>query len=338
MADPPRRLIAVIGFVIGVAFLVIALRGANFRGIVENLRDANFALVIPFLVTLAALNWVRAVRWSVLLRALRKKTTGTEVFPAVMIGFASNVVLPPPLSDFVRMYVAGRRLRIKNTAVFATIVLERVFDLVVIALLLGVALAMMPKPTDELILGGYLSAMVAFVAFMVVTVYAVWSDGFLRITRRMLSLLPGQIESVLKRHLDFAASGLAALASARRIIEVTMLTLIQWTLMALGIYISMIAVDINLHVSAAVVVLAITFVGITLPSTPGAVGTIQLSFALALAPFGVSSTAAVSASIFWHVIGYCFVVSVGLYYFLRLGYTLREIRDSAKVGSLENAE
>jgi uncharacterized membrane protein YbhN (UPF0104 family) len=82
------------------------------------------------------------------------------------------------------------------------------------------------------------------------------------------------------------------------------------------------------------VILAFTFVGVTLPTTPGAVGTIQLSFTLALAPYGVSAGGAVAASVFWHVFAYCFVVSTGFFYFLRMGYSFGEIRRQAREGDL----
>ncbi len=100
--------------------------------------------------------------------------------------------------------------------------------------------------------------------------------------------------------------------------------------MGLGIYLSLLAVKVSVPVLASFVVLAFTFVGVTLPSSPGAVGTIQLSFALALGPYGVETGDAVAASIFWHVLAYSFVTVVGLYYFVRMGYTLSTVRQHAQ--------
>jgi uncharacterized membrane protein YbhN (UPF0104 family) len=127
------------------------------------------------------------------------------------------------------------------------------------------------------------------------------------------------------------ASGLSSLKSSRRIAVVMALAVVQWGLMAVGIYISIAAVGIDIGLSAAFVVLAFVFAGVTLPSTPGAVGTIQLGFTLALTPFGVSSGSAVAASVFWHVLAYCFVVSLGLFFFVRMGYSVREIREHSQV-------
>jgi uncharacterized membrane protein YbhN (UPF0104 family) len=121
-------------------------------------------------------------------------------------------------------------------------------------------------------------------------------------------------------------------------LSVVLMTIVQWLVTGLGIYISLRALHIDVHPSVAFVVLAFTFVGVTLPTTPGAVGTIQLSFALALAPAGVAAGDAVAASIFWHAIAYGFVLALGVFYFVRLGYTLREIRDHAQAGSLTRPE
>jgi uncharacterized protein (TIRG00374 family) len=326
----PRRLILAAGFVLGVTFLWIALRNTNVGEIRAALGRANYALVLPFLGTIAFLYWLRAVRWSVLLEPLDEEVTAREVFPAVMIGFASNIVLPPPLSEFVRMFIIGRQLNLKNTSVLTTIVLERVFDLLTIVSMLGLALLAAPKTSHYLTAAGYMGGAVATAVTLMVLIYVMWTERFLAILDRFFSLFPGPIERMLSTQAAHVASGLEVLKSKRRILRVATLTVTLWTVMALGIYISLVALHIVVHPSMAFVVLAFTFVGITLPTTPGAVGTIQLSFTLALAPAGVAAGDAVAASIFWHAIAYLFVVSVGFFYFLRLGHTMAEIRRHAR--------
>lgn len=330
MSDRRRKLVLVVGFLLGVTFLWVALRKTNFREVGETLANASFWVVAPFLATLVLLYWIRAVRWSILLGPLREGIKGRDVFPAVMIGFASNIALPPPSSELVRMFIISRQLDLKNTAVLATIALERVFDFLGIVLLLGFALLIAPKPSHELVVVGYVGGAIGVVVILVAAAYARWTEPLLAALTRFFRLFPTKIERVLEADSMLVASGLIALKHKRRIASVTALTFIQWMLMSLGIYLSMLAVNIRPHPSAALVVLAFTFVGVTLPTTPGAVGTIQLSFTLALTPYGVSAGGAVAASVFWHFFAYCFVVSTGFYYFLRMGYSLGEIRRQAR--------
>jgi hypothetical protein len=55
-------------------------------------------------------------------------------------------------------------------------------------------------------------------------------------------------------------------------------------------------------------------VGITLPSSPGYFGNIQLAYVLALKPFGIDAGSAIAASLFFHALAYPAVVIVGLIY------------------------
>ncbi len=333
-----QRLIVGVGFAVGLTFLWLALRNTNLEEIWIALQRANLLMVLPFLATVLLVYWLRAWRWSVLLRPLDEKVSAHDVFPAVMIGYASNIALPPPFSDLVRMFVAGRKLGLKSTSVLTTIVLERVFDLLTIVALLGFALWLAPKPSGELAKAGTIGGVVGVAVLLLAIVYATWADSLNSILDRVFGLLPQRIAMVLSIQAALVASGLMALRNARRMLLVTTVTVAQWLVTGLSIDLSLRAVEIEVHPSVAFIVLAFTFVGVSLPTTPGAVGTIQLSFALALAPAGVAAGVAVAASIFWHAIAYCFVVAVGLYYFLRLGYSFREIRDHAQVETLDQPE
>jgi uncharacterized protein (TIRG00374 family) len=337
MKNAGHRLVFAVGFVFGITFLWLALRNTELQDIHQALQTSNLWLIAPFLVTLFVLYWLRALRWSLLLGPLDESVTTRDVFPAVMIGFASNIVLPPPFSDFVRMFVCSRQLSLKNTSVLTTIVLERVFDLLTIVGLLSFALWLAPKPSAELAVAGYVGGVTGVAILVLAVVFVTWSDFLLALLERVFSLMPSRIARLLSTQATNVASGLMALKNARRTMAVVVATVALWLVMGLGIYISLRAVHITVHPSIAFIVLAFTFVGVTLPTTPGAVGTIQLSFSLALAPAGVSSGEAVAASLFWHAIAYGFVVLIGFYYFLRLGYSWGEIRRSAEVVAAEAA-
>jgi uncharacterized membrane protein YbhN (UPF0104 family) len=165
----------------------------------------------------------------------------------VMIGFASNIALPPPLSEFVRMFIIGRQLDLKNTAVLATIVLERVFDFLTIVLLLGFALLFAPKPSQGLAIIGYVGGAVAVVVIIIAASYIRWTEPFLAALNRCFRVFPKRIEQVLRAQSMLVASGLTALKNKRRIATVVVLTFVQWTLMGLGIYLSMLAVHVSAH-------------------------------------------------------------------------------------------
>ena len=101
---------------------------------------------------------------------------------------------------------------------------------------------------------------------------------------------------------------------------------VQWLLMGGSVYMGILSVGLTVPISARTIVVAFTVAGLTLPSSPGFFGTIQLGFALA-APFGVLSADAVAASVVWHVLAYLSVSVGGIFFLLRLGYSAGELRD-----------
>src|SRR5688572_22254406 len=78
---------------------------------------------------------VRAERWKYLLEPLGP-TRFRTVFRTTVIGFAASAVLPARAGEVIRPYLLARQEGLSATAAFATIVVERVLDLVAVLLLL----------------------------------------------------------------------------------------------------------------------------------------------------------------------------------------------------------
>jgi uncharacterized membrane protein YbhN (UPF0104 family) len=73
-------------------------------------------------------------------------------------------------------------------------------------------------------------------------------------------------------------------------------------MMSACVYLALLAVGVAAPASAAIVVLAVTVAGLTLPTGPGFVGTIQACFLVALTPYNVGAERAVSASFFYNLL------------------------------------
>ena len=79
---------------------------------------------------------IRAERWQYLLGPLGP-TRFWVVFRTTVIGFAASAVLPARAGEVIRPYLLARREGLSATAAFATIIVERILDLVAVLLLLA---------------------------------------------------------------------------------------------------------------------------------------------------------------------------------------------------------
>ena len=234
---------------------------------------------------------VRAQRWRVLLRPMG----GVELYPALAataIGFGASSVLPFRLGELLRPALLGRRAGVGMSAALSSVVLERLFDmLLVIGCFLGVALAYpIPRPMRQ---GAWALAVVAAVGFVVLL--AMQRNRALadRLIGWMLGWLPARAARRLAPVCTAFLNGLATVA------VVIAYSIYLWGVIALTFLFGFLALDIQVPLVAAslaavVVVAAFVF----LPQAPGFVGTWQAGCVLALGFFAVPKDAAVGYSLF----------------------------------------
>jgi uncharacterized protein (TIRG00374 family) len=138
------------------SILAIALMGVYLPvdAVLENIRDAD-----PVLVGAAAvvylLSWpLRGARYRDILSELGFREQVGFLTGAVFISQTGNLVAPARLGDGVRAYVVKTRRAVPYPTGFASLAVERVFDLLTIAALAGVVLFGLVATGAELSLGG----------------------------------------------------------------------------------------------------------------------------------------------------------------------------------------
>jgi uncharacterized membrane protein YbhN (UPF0104 family) len=100
---------------------------------------------------------------------------------------------------------------------------------------------------------------------------------------------------------------------------ILILSIVVWGLYALMTYVAFFAFDLNVTLGpgAALVVLAISSIGVAIP-TPGGTGTYHFFTSETLVRlFGVASGPALSYATVTHAVGFVGVTLIGLYFFLK---------------------
>lgn len=145
MTQRTRKLLAQVGsFLLAGVLLYFALRGVDFQAVGEALRTADYRWLLPIVVILLLSHVLRAWRWQMLLEALPAEDDQAEprrvsvktAFYSVMIGYMVNYAAPR-LGEVARSANLARQERLSFTGVVGTVVVERIVDVVVLALGLG---------------------------------------------------------------------------------------------------------------------------------------------------------------------------------------------------------
>jgi glycosyltransferase 2 family protein len=312
--------------------LAYAFWGLNFGQIRQAFRQANFFTLPLMFAALAGFFWLKAIRWRLLLTPLRRFRT-REVFPALMIGFMGNNLLPAHLGEFVRIYVLGRDYRLSKTAIFSSVVLERVLDVIAILLLLGISLLTVRGLPQEFARASLWIAGVTVCGSVALVCYLIWTDRVVRIAEavlRRVPLLPARLANKLVEMLRAGAEGLHAIRSPKLLWSIAATSVIHWSLNGAMVLIALWSFGQKVPPLASFFVVGVIAFGVTVPSSPGFFGVIQLCFWLAVEPFGVPKAAALAASIYYHLCQYVPVTLVGLYYLNRAGLKLGQVESAAE--------
>ena len=304
--------------------------GIPWHNVVDSFRSANYQLLPVYVVLLATFYAIKAWRWRLLLTPVKSLHT-RDVVPSMMIGFMGNNLLPFHLGEFLRVYVMGRQYSVSKTAVLSTVVLERVFDIVAILCLLGIGVVSAPGIPDSLQAASIAIAAVLAAAVVMVVLYVLFTRQFVATTIAVLRAIrvPPGVRDKLQDMLESGAAGLAAIRSVRLLVLITLSSFAQWLVNGMLIWISLYSFGVEVSYSAALLVLGVTALGVTVPSTPGFFGVIQICFKVSLKPFGVDMAAVFAASIYYHLVQYILVTGTGLICLSRLGLRLGDLKREA---------
>jgi uncharacterized protein (TIRG00374 family) len=303
------------------------------REIVAAFRQANYWVLIPFWGALFAFYWLKAWRWRLLLKPLGDFRPLRDLISPILIGFGFNNVLPAHLGEFVRVLVMGRKHRLPVTAVLSTVVLERVFDIFAIVTFLGLGLVFVPTVDPSIKRYGIIGAGSAALLVAGAFVFVIWTEPFVRIFEAVLNrvpLLPKGLASKLASLLESAADGLKSLHNPGLLSGIFASSLTQWALNGWMMYLSLQSFGIHESVWVSAILLGAVAFGVTVPSTPGYFGVIQVLFMLVLAPFTENKPAVFAASIFYHLAQWVPVTFLGLYFFARTGLKVSQIQEAAE--------
>ncbi len=333
------RLIQAGSVLLAVALLWLALRGTNISEIWASLRAANW-LWLPVLAAILILSHVlRAWRWTLLIDGLPERDGARharlgETFAALMIGYMVNYVAPR-LGEITRTATLGKRTRQPFSALLGTVVLERLLDVVVLALGLLTIPLLMGDHLDELQTTILTPAAERAAGFPLGLILIAGSVGLaalgtvVGIIRRSASAPDGLVARRVTPLLVSFREGIATLRTAPKRGTLIGLTLAIWALYGLLGYLPLVmltapggetlASAYDLTLVDGWCIMLIGGLGVVVP-TPGGIGSYHYITILALtAIYGVADQGASTYAILSHGFQLVLYILLGALCLLALG-------------------
>jgi uncharacterized protein (TIRG00374 family) len=267
-----RALRFFVPFAISAALLILVIRslGGESSQLTAALSAADWRLFAPAIVLYFIGVWLRSVRWGMLLPGYPVPIT--TLFQALVVGFTVNNLLPLRMGEVARAILLSRWCRVPYGATVASLVVERVLDGLSLAVLLLIALALVPAP-GYLIVVGVLAA-AGFLAGLALLALAAWrSSVMIGVADMIARRLPPRFGGMLRRLAENFAQSLALVHDPVRLVRLLGLSLLAWCFELGLFYVLLIAVGIPASYPLALLVGSAANFATLVPSSPGYVGT-----------------------------------------------------------------
>jgi uncharacterized protein (TIRG00374 family) len=328
-----------LGLAISAFFLWLALRGLHFDEVGSAMRSADYRWLIPGVAVYFVGVWVRTWRWDYMLRPL-KHIPVRDLFPVVVIGYMGNNVYPFRAGELLRSWVLSRREGVPISASLATVVVERVFDGLVMLVFVFVALPFAPLPENA----GWLRATVTwaslafFVALAVFFALAARPEQANRLARGIFGRFPPRLGPPLIGFTARFLDGLASLRHFRNIVMIFATSVVIWLLETVKYWFVMHAFDFEVSFFALMLMNGIVNLATTLPSAPGYVGTFDEPGIRTLTLYGVGQNIAAAYTLVLHAALWLPITLLGAYYMVREGLGWRDFGRAIQESATEPRE
>jgi uncharacterized protein (TIRG00374 family) len=326
------------GVAISLFFLYFALRGLQFGDVWETLEGANYWWLIPGVLIYLVGVIARAWRWHYLLRPVKPIPT-TTLFPITAIGYMGNNIYPARAGEVLRAIVLKKFEGVAISASLATIVVERVFDGVVMLVFVFLNLTELARLTvssgfvgniQTLALWGAGVFIGVLILFLLAGMYPERTLWFVKwISQYVIpTRFRGQVSSLAENFLG----GLAALRSPRDVLMIFLTSIVIWLLETGKYWFVMQAFPLEVSFFTLMLMNGIVNLATTIPSAPGYIGTFDAPGIAVLQAYGIDKAIAAGYTLVLHVALWVPITALGAYYLARAGIKWDRSMEKVRVG------
>ncbi len=270
-------LIALAG--IALAIYYSTQSGLNFSGIERLFENGYLFIGVIALAVLLQLigHWLRASKHKIFLEQIRPVRTST-IFRGQVIGSLFNFILPFRLGELVRAHYVARGVSISRSAVFATILFERLVDGLFLIIMGGVVLFFInPANSSLLHILLLLTGLSILLAFLLYSARS-QKTWLLRFIYHFSSVFNPAIRDQIRMIAWSVIYMLKNTITLRVMPRYLGLTIIMWSFYLASVFIFILLLLGQYPITTQVVSSVAAYLGVSIPSGPAYLGSFQSIF------------------------------------------------------------
>jgi uncharacterized protein (TIRG00374 family) len=319
-----------LGILLSIICLVLALRGVALADVLAALTRTNYGLVALAVVTVVLTGMAKTTRWRLLFYPNQAQLRFEGLFGALVMGQMVNLAIPARLGELVRAYTVGATEEVSKSLALGTIVVEKLFDMLMTLFCLILLLLLIYLPSWVWELGFSLAIGTGAVLVMALaTTYQ--RDRILRGVAALLRLLPPLAGRQLYLQMESALKSFEVIRHVQANLGIWGWSLLIWVLAVVTNYVVFLAMRMALPLSAALFLLVVLQIGGAVPSSPGKVGVFQYLCVLALSLFSVERSIALGCSLVLYLVVFLPPLLLGAFFLSRSSVAFHALKSGGAV-------
>jgi glycosyltransferase 2 family protein len=337
------KLKTILSLGVGALFVYLFAHNLNLGDVWNKVKAANWEQLGLALALLIGTYFIRTLRWRTLLEPMARPPL-KALFRATMIGFSALFLMGRAAEMIMRPAALSIKERVHPSASYATVMIERVFDMVMVVLFFAINLVFFEynereHDADAMRLFGWIKVTGALLLIAAVagvyglSVFRKRRESALATVEKKLKRLPAKVAQAILSLLHHISEGLAVLHDARSLTITLSYTALLWLMVATAHLLVVRAFGVHydqVPFTGAVFVMGLSMLGSVVPTPGGATGPFHIATAASLAFLGVDQDVAKSIAIILHPLIFAPATLFGMFYVAREGLSLGRLKHLAE--------
>ena len=324
-----------VGIAFSVFFMTLLLRGMDFKQLGAALCSVDYRFVLLAVVFTFTSYFLRAVRWRYLLIS-KKNIPLTSLYPATIIGYMANNLLPARLGEFIRAYVLAKREGLETPTVFASLVIDRLCDGFTVLLMLMVTLFSLNLPlgmadAEQALKAG---ALLMFLLYSMVLMFLFLLKRRTTLTLsfvgKLLKPFPQKFSERVIPMLGSFVAGIGMSVRGAHLGAILFSSLLIWTFCVLPVDMILQGFGIHLPITASMLIMVMLVFAVMIPASPGYIGTYHYACFKGLSLFGIADPTSISIALLIHGTSFFPVIIAGFYHLWNGKMSLGDVRNAGE--------
>jgi glycosyltransferase 2 family protein len=301
------------GALIAVLLLWFCFKSVKLADIESLALRLDLHYFIPSVICSFVYLIIRALRWRVMITQQTPCKVGRTV-TLFAAGQVINMAMPVLTGQVGRLLLYAKKLDLRKTFVFSTMVLEVVFDALSLLIFMFFTSLAFAFPSEYRFISFIVAILTGFVLLLMYLMLN-FQQKLEEIGRRRLAARWPGFYITLKKGIRSFTKGINLLRSSQHMVTSIVLSLLAWTTHVLVIWLLYESFGLELPLAAAAAVMIINTIVLMIPITPGNAGTFEIAVSTSLTAFSVGRADAVLFALALHLIDLLPVVVLGMFFF-----------------------